>query len=101
LAYVEDVVTHHYPSSTGRDNPARRRTVTRNALWATWLCRPLPAVLARTLAVGLRGRHDPIARAALVEAARGLPWVLARRRVVPPRVERAIRLLEASGRWSP
>lgn len=85
LAYVEDVVAHHYPSPQ-RDRPGRNRTQLRNALWSAWLRRPLPAALRCTV----RLLRQPGAGAALGEALRGLPWALSRRRPVPPAVEAAL-----------
>src|SRR5262249_49963623 len=37
----------------------------------------------------------PATRRGLLEGLRGLPWVLRKRRPVPPRLERGLRLLEA------
>lgn len=73
LSYADDVVAHHHPSSA-RDPAARGRRQLRNALWSAWLRRP-----------GLGGALD---------AARGAPWVLSRRRVAGGAVERGLRLLE-------
>jgi len=94
LAYVDDVIVHHAPSPT-RDRAARRRLLERNHLWIAWLRRPLRRALATTLCSTRRATHDPCVRAALLEAARGLPWVLGRRRVVPPDLEHQLRLIDA------
>jgi GT2 family glycosyltransferase len=90
LAYADDVVAHHEPDSGPR---GRRRTrELRNELWSAWLRRPLPRAARLTLAHMLGdGRNAPRALAA---AARGLPWVLRERRVVPPEVERGLWLLD-------
>jgi GT2 family glycosyltransferase len=88
LAYVDDVVAHHEPSSGQR--PAREVRQLRNRLWSIWLRRPLDRALRLTLESGA-------GPTALLSAARGLPWVLRERRPVPPHVERLLRTLEAQG----
>jgi N-acetylglucosaminyl-diphospho-decaprenol L-rhamnosyltransferase len=88
LAYVDEVVVHHEPASGPRS--WQGTTALRNELWSTWLRRPLPRALGATTA--LATRRDGMR--ALAAALRGLPWVLRERRVVPPRVERGLRLLE-------
>jgi GT2 family glycosyltransferase len=94
LCYVPDLVVHHHPSRL-RNSIDRRSTMARNALWFAWLRRPLPVALRKTLQLA---SHRPWSRdtwRALAEALRGLPWVLSRRRVLPPEVERGLCLLEA------
>lgn len=93
LAYVDDVVAHHHPPPSSRHRPARDRTQLRNALWTAWLRRRAPGaarttarLCARALRTGQGG--------ALLDAVRGLPWVLPRRRPVPRHVERAARILD-------
>jgi GT2 family glycosyltransferase len=94
LAYVDEIVAHHEPSGR-RDRRSRARVELRNRLWITWLRRPGPVALRRTLQmIGTGGRAVPWAFAA---ALRGAPWVLAERRVLPPDVERSVRVLEAAG----
>jgi hypothetical protein len=44
--------------------------------------------------------RDRTSAEAVLHALRGLPWVLRERRVVPPRVEANLRLLEAPQRNS-
>lgn len=94
LAYVDDVIVHHHPSPL-RDREGRRRLLERNRLWIAWLRRPLRRALAETLGSGRRARQDRCARAALLAAARGLPWVLRRRRVIPADLEQQLRLIDA------
>ena len=94
LAYVDEIVAHHEPSGR-RNRRSRARVELRNRLWITWLRRPGPVALRRTLQmIGTGGRAVPWAFAA---ALRGAPWVLAERRVLPPDVERSVRVLEAAG----
>lgn len=95
LAYVDSVVAHHHPSPA-RNLTARRRREVRNGLWTAWLRRPLPAALRSTRA-RVAGAQDRAATlGGLLDAARGLPWVLRERRAVPPELERSLRLLESS-----
>ncbi|CAA9243454.1 MAG: putative transferase [uncultured Acidimicrobiales bacterium] len=95
IAYVDDVVAHHHPSPI-RDVVARRRRVIRNDLLSTWMRRPYPVVVRATASVGARALVNPAARGALAEAARRWPEARRRRRVLPPRVERMVRLLETA-----
>ncbi|QXJ19497.1 glycosyltransferase family 2 protein [Actinomadura graeca] len=85
LAYVDELVVHHHPSTANRDPAARRRREARNRLLTAWLRRPLPAV-ARATAAALTTRDG---RAGLADAARVLPALALARRPVPPAVEAA------------
>jgi GT2 family glycosyltransferase len=99
LCYLEDVTVHH-AASVVRDRQSRARQGIRNTLWFTWLRRPVAAALRRTWTV-VRGL--PPTRAAglgVLDAVRGLPWVLQERRTLPPRVEARFRALEGSQRRS-
>ena len=96
LAYVDTVVAHHHPAPN-RDaaaRRARRRAELRNALWTTWLRRPAGTVLRHTARTVRQAITDRDGRRALVEAARGLPWVLRERRVIPAHLEEQLRLLD-------
>ncbi len=94
LAYVDDVVTHHYPSAV-RDASARRRLAIRNDLWFAWLRRPASTAIGHTLQMVRGGFYkDPAVRAGLLGALRGLPWALRERRVVPDHVESKLRILD-------
>jgi N-acetylglucosaminyl-diphospho-decaprenol L-rhamnosyltransferase len=95
LAYVESVVAHHHPEP-GSERAGRADVQLRNALWVAWLRRRPAAALgrsARLMAGALRERRG----GALVDAGRGVPWVLRERRAVPPGVERAARLAGRTG----
>jgi GT2 family glycosyltransferase len=89
LAYVHDVVAHHWPSPS-RNPRLRRITQVRNQLWTTALRRPLP-VVGRALVDAARTDEG---RAGLRRAARELPWLLRSRRVLPAVVEEQVRKLE-------
>lgn len=93
LAYIPEARGHHHASSKrGRD--ARRRQGIRNTLWFAWLRRPLGSAVRRTLMMARRVPKDVVSARGFLDAARGLPWVLRERRVVPPHVERRLRLLD-------
>lgn len=93
IAYVEQVRIHHHPSRQ-RDGRARRNFLVRNALWFTWLRRPLPSALRRTLDVLRSAWRQGTGMRGVLDAMMGMPWVLRARRVVPPELERQLRRLE-------
>ncbi len=93
LAYVEDVVAHHHPSSR-RDPLARRRAEARNLLWLAWLRRPLSTAVGRTVRVAWTGARDAPSRRALVDVARAAPRLVRERRVAPARIEAALDVLD-------
>ena len=95
LAYVEDVVAHHHPSPQ-RDGARRRRIVMRNALWSTWLRRPLPDAARRTIRLLRPALRDPSARSGFRDALGGLAWVRRERRVVSRPLARALQTLDRS-----
>jgi GT2 family glycosyltransferase len=92
LAYVDQMVVYHHPSRS-RDPFGRRRTMARNQLWTSWLRRPARAALGQTVRTARAALRDPAIRAAVLEAARGLPWVLMERRPVTAEVEAGLRRL--------
>jgi GT2 family glycosyltransferase len=99
MCWAEDVVIHHAPSP--RRDPTRRRQLgIRNTLWTLWLRRPWSAVARRTVDVLRSAPADRTTVGAVVEALRGLPWVLAERRVVPAHVEDGLKALEGPQRRS-
>ncbi len=93
LSYVKDVVAHHHPSAV-RDARARRIATVRNALWFAWLRRSAGTAAHHTLRTFAQALHDAEARSGLLQAMRGVPWVLRERRVVPDRVENQLRMLD-------
>lgn len=94
LCYVPELVVHHHPSRL-RDGHTRRVNLVRNALWFAWLRRPLPIAMRTTLGLAWQRPWDRTTVRGLVAALGGLPWALSRRCVLPPEVERGLRLLEA------
>ncbi len=99
MTYLPDVVIHHRPSRA-RDPILRRRHGIRNTLWFTWLRRPGPAALRRTIHLARTVPRDRTSLSAFLDAVRGLSWVLAERRVVPSDVEAGYRQLEQMQRTS-
>lgn len=95
IAYVSSLVAHHRPAAS-RDVVARRRREVRNALWSAWLRRRALVALGHTAPVLGRALSDPAARRGLLDALRGLPWVLRERRPVTPGVEAALTALESA-----
>ena len=93
LAYVDSIVAHHWPSPI-RDPARRRRVQTRNGLWTAWLRRAPATAWALTRAAMTTARHDAATRDALLEALRGLPWVLRKRRRIPHTIETGLARLE-------
>jgi GT2 family glycosyltransferase len=88
--YVPEVVAHHHPS-VARDSSRRDVLEVRNSLWFAWLRRPRRAVASITLRAAARSLTDGSARRGLLEAVRGVGWVLRERRVVPAELERQMR----------
>lgn len=87
IVYADELVVHHHPS-TLRDSARRRRLLARNAAWIAWLRLPMPEAWRTTLrALDLMRREGTLLRDAAAMFA-ALPWALARRRVIPPRVRR-------------
>ncbi|MFF4769686.1 glycosyltransferase family 2 protein [Streptomyces sp. NPDC001255] len=97
LAYSPALTVHHAPS-TVRDSTGRRVLGLRNTLWFTWLRRPAPAALRRTLHLARTTPHDRATARAFGHALAGLPWVLRQRAPVPPWLEARLTILEAAQR---
>jgi hypothetical protein len=91
------VVAHHHPvPRLDWQLAARRRLQVRNALWTAWLRRRLPGAVRRTFQLARGVRRDAVVRAGFLDAVRGVPWVLRRRRPVAPGLEADLRLLESA-----
>ncbi|WP_432482082.1 glycosyltransferase family 2 protein [Kineococcus esterisolvens] len=94
LAYVDEVVAHHHPSTSRSPAHVRRELLGRNELLTAWMRRPLPvaaATTARWLAGG--GEH----RRSALDALPRLPRALRERRRPSPEVERRLRVLAERG----
>jgi GT2 family glycosyltransferase len=95
LCYDPRYLVHHHPSAR-RSGTGRRVNVVRNALWTAWLRRPLGMAVRQTVRVAVRDCFDRATVRGILAAAAGLPWVIARRRVLPARVEAGRSLLDAT-----
>ena len=93
MLYLAEATVRHMPSPH-RDAALRRRHLVRNALWLAWMRRPYASAWRETRRTLVRVKRDPAARSGFLEAMRGLPWVLGRRRAVSSHVETLIRMLE-------
>ncbi len=93
LCYLPKLLVHHYPSPR-RDPNSRQGHLLRNALWFTWLRRPLPSALRKTGRLFRTAPRMSATGRGLAQAIAGLPWVLRHRRVVPLHVEQWLRLLD-------
>lgn len=89
MVYMNDLIVHHYPSNH-RDARARRRLLLRNALWFTWLRRPLPSAIRQTGRLLRPALGDPQEAWGFFQAVAGLPWIIRRRRCLPAAVEAAL-----------
>ncbi|MGY1700173.1 glycosyltransferase family 2 protein [Geodermatophilus sp. SYSU D00766] len=99
LCYLPALTVHHQ-ASRARDSHRRRRDGIRNTLWTTWLRRPLRPALRRTLHLLATLPHDRVTAQGLLAAARGVPWVLRERRVLPASAEARFAALDAVQRRS-
>ena len=90
--YFPDVVARHHPSPA-RDDAERARQLSRNRVLVAWMRRPFRHAAAETASLAGRARCEPVAARALAGALARLPVALAQRRVLPPDVEAAVRLL--------
>lgn len=93
VAYVDELLAHHHPSPR-RNDRTRDVVVARNALWFSWLRRPIGNVILRTLTAIGQAATDETKRSALWQALGGLPWVLQDRHRLPRAVEQDLRRLE-------
>jgi GT2 family glycosyltransferase len=99
LCYLPGLTVHHQ-ASRARDVHKRRRDGIRNTLWTTWLRRPLRPALRRTLHLLRTLPRDRVTAQGLLAAARGLPWLLRERRVLPPHAEARFAALDEVQRRS-
>lgn len=95
LCYLEPLVVHHRASPV-RESSLRRRHGIRNTLWFTLLRRPWPAVARRLGVLARTVPRDRTTALGVLDAVRGLPWVLRERRPLRPAVEARFEALEAA-----
>jgi N-acetylglucosaminyl-diphospho-decaprenol L-rhamnosyltransferase len=89
LAYVPEAVCHHDPAATG-DREGRVAMVFRNDLWTAWLRHRARRALAETWATCTAAVRDRDRRRALVQAAAGIPWIVAERGPLSVELERYV-----------
>jgi GT2 family glycosyltransferase len=99
LCYLPALTAHHR-ASPARDRHLRRRNGIRNTLWTTWLRRPVRPALRRTLHLLRTVPRDRVTALALLDAVRGVPWVLRERQVLPPSAEARFAALDEAQRRS-
>jgi GT2 family glycosyltransferase len=99
ICYLADLVVHHQASKL-RDAHLRRRVGLRNTLWFTWLRRPLTPALRRTAFLARTVPHDRVSALGALDALRGVPWLISRRRPRPPEIEARLSPLDATQRAS-
>jgi GT2 family glycosyltransferase len=97
LVYSDQLTVHHYPSLM-RDAVSRRATLARNAVWTAWLRLPLGAALRQTWRLAPKVWREAGGVAGWVQTLKGLAWTLRERSVIPRRVERMRRRVEAAER---
>jgi N-acetylglucosaminyl-diphospho-decaprenol L-rhamnosyltransferase len=102
MSYAPEIAAHHDPPRSSRWRPQRRQTLVRNALWTTWLRRPLRAAVRQTIRdIAAMPRDRNTARGVILAIAGSL-WLVRERRVTPPHVQEQQRLLsEHKHRSSP
>jgi GT2 family glycosyltransferase len=99
LCYLPTLTVHHQ-ASKARDPHRRRRDGIRNTLWTTWLHRPVRPALRRTLHLLRTVPRDRVTALGLLDAVRGIPWVVRERRVLPPSAEARFAALDGAQRRS-
>ncbi len=92
VVYLPELTVHHHPSPQ-RDNPGRQVIVIRNSLWVSWLRLPLRSALRETLRTCHSAKNPRILLKAVGNAARELPWVWRKRKVLAPETLRLYHLL--------
>ena len=90
LAYVDDVVMHHYPSTRRGSTRARETRVARNRVLTAVMRRPWPVVAATVNDAWTSGPAGP---PAVLRALPRVPLALVARRRLPAPVEQQRRLL--------
>jgi GT2 family glycosyltransferase len=90
LWYCEDLIVRHHPSPLDRDPESRRRLVLRNRLWTVLLRLSATSAWRTVFEYAAAAPRDALVRRALMDALRGLPWVLRARHPVPGDLERRV-----------
>lgn len=85
LVYCPEVVTCHQPSRS-RNRARRASHLLRNRLWITWMRLPIGVACRESFRLVAQSRREGPILDGLRGFATGLPWAIARRRVIPPGV---------------
>lgn len=93
LCYYPALVAMHQPSQIRATTSTQAARVMRNDVLTTWLRRPAGHCLRATATLVAAGARDADHAKAAGEAVRRLPAVLAERRRLPDRIERALAVL--------
>jgi GT2 family glycosyltransferase len=91
LAYVQEVVAHHHPSSSREGSRARQARLARNRLLTALMRRPWSVVASTAWSLA---RNGPASRRGVVLAVPRAARALGQRAVVPASVEGQLRLLD-------
>jgi glycosyltransferase involved in cell wall biosynthesis len=94
LCYVAELRAHHHPSTARPANAYRRHLEARNNALIVWMRRPFRHCAAAAAGLVLGVVLDPGSLPAVAGAFRRLPRALAQRQLLPPEVERQIRVLK-------
>jgi N-acetylglucosaminyl-diphospho-decaprenol L-rhamnosyltransferase len=94
LAYADDMVAHHYPSSL-RNVAQRTQHITRDTLWYYWLRRPAYYAMRHTLLILKQIGKDINVRKGFLAAVKAAPGILFDREVIPQPVEEQILKIES------
>jgi GT2 family glycosyltransferase len=97
MVYLSTALVHHH-ASPSRDSIGRRRLLLRNALWIAWLRRPFVSACRETWRAYETIRSDPAALPGFSDTLSNVRWLIRRRRVVSPRIEHLIRMVEKQRR---
>lgn len=89
LAYFQDILAFHYPSSL-RNKARRKQLAVRNHLWSVWLRRSRSGILAETSSLLPKAATNGSVRKGMIEACRGLPWILKERKPLSPALEQEV-----------
>lgn len=92
LAYFQDILAYHYPSPQ-RNKTRRRELAVRNHLWSVWLRRSRGNLLAETAPLLTRAFTDGTVRQGVLEAFKGLPWILKERKPLSAALEHEVEKL--------
>lgn len=92
IVYVPQLVVHHFPSLQ-RDAGGRKRLLVRNGLWLAWLRLPIGMALQESWRLLRSAAQERVVFAGLLDALKAIPWVIRRRKVIPPELARMYRLL--------